>query len=386
VFGDFRATGGYANDGVNRAVGYLSSRVDIYGHLQLTPTERVLIGFTPLSAGDKRGTGVQWVDGQGSHFVNGLNPNPQTLFFEGDTRQLFPGIDTNDRKGLDFGFSIGKQQIFYQEGIMIDDNIQALGITKDSIQIPNISQDLRVTGVFGWADIRRGDNQPDHSALLYGVFSEMDTRKSIFTFDFAYVSSDNPRDLAGVQRGGDGAYFGASATQRFGELNTAFRVNASAALDQRGTAVDNGVLLFAEFSRNAPQSTNIIYANFFDAIGNYTSAARGAQQGGPLGRVGILFAAPVAGLSGSPLDSYANHAYGGAIGYQMFFDDSRKQLTLELAGKDDTNGTRQGVVAFGGQYLFAVTERTSLQFNGFVSGGEHGQLGTGASVESRTRW
>lgn len=269
---------------------------------------------------------------------------------------------------------------------MIDDNIQALGITKDTLQIPGVTQDLRVTGVFGWADIRRGDNVPDPTASLFGVFSEIDLRRNIVTVDMAYVASGNPRDLAGVQRGGDGFYFGASSTQRFGELNTAFRINSSSALESRGTAVDNGVLLLAELSRNAPASTNIIYANFFQALGNYTSAARSAQAGGPLERVGILFAAPVAGLVGSPVDSYANHAYGGAVGYQMFFDANRTQLTLELAAKDDTNGTRQGVVAFGGQYVRAITSRTSIQFNGFLSGGENRHLGTGASVESRTRW
>ena len=385
VFGDYRATGGYADDGVSKARAYISTRLDIFGHLQLTPTERVVIGFSPLSAGGNRGTGVLKVDGQRTQFVNGFDPNIKALFFEGDTRQLFPGIDANDRRGLDFGFSIGRQPIFFQEGIMINNSMQALGITKDTIQVPGLTQDIRITGVFGWTDIRRGDNLPDPTAYLLGVFTETQLRKSIITFDFAYVGSDNPRDLAGVQRGGSGVYFGASATQRFGEVNTAFRINTSSALDGRGSAVDNGVLLFTEISRNAPASNNIIYANFFQAFGNYTSAARDAQAGGPLGRVGILFAAPVAGLSGSPISSYTNHAYGGALGYQMFFDANRTQLTLELAAKDDTNGTNQGIVAFGAQYIRAVTSRTSIQFNGFVSAGENRRVGSGLSVESRTR-
>ena len=393
VFGTLQSSAGVFNDGVNPGRQYVSGRADIFGNLQLTPTERVLIGFTPLSQGPNLGTGLLHVDGQGSQFVDAFNPNIQTLFFEGDTRQLFPGIDANDRKGLDYGFSVGKQPIFFQEGIMINDNIQALGITKDSIQIPGITQDLRVTGVWGWGDIRRGDvvPVPDKSAQLLGVFTEMDTRKSIFTFDVAFVASDNPRDLAGVQRGGSGFYWGASATQRFGDINTAFRINTSTALDAKGTSIDDGALLLAEISRTMPGSNNIIYANIFGVVGNYTSAARSSQVAGPLERVGILFSPLAAGLAGSPIPSDANHAYGGAIGYQMFFGP-RRQLTLELGGKEFTRGAesvpgrRQGVVALGGQYVQGITSRTSVQFNAFVLDAQVGHFGYGAAVGTTTRW
>jgi hypothetical protein len=414
VFGDFQTSAGAFNDGVNPGRQYAAARADIYGNLQLTPTERVVIGFTPLSQGGNLGTGVLHVDGQGTSFVNALNPNVQTLFFEGDTRQLFPGIDSNDRNGLDFGFAIGRQWISFQEGIMINDNIQALGITKDTIRIPGLTQDLRITGLYGWADIRRNDTFPDHSAYLLGVFTEMDLRKSIVTFDFAYVGSDNPTDPFGVQRGGSGVYFGASTTQRFGELNTAFRINTSTALDGTGTAVNNGVLLLAELSQTMPSSTNLIYANFFATAGDYTSAARSAQVGGPLERVGILFTPLAAGLAGSPIPGDANRAFGGALGYQMFFG-LRSQLTLELAGKvgkefvnqsvialadqsmipiggqflvgrEPTSLVNQSVVALGGQYVYAITSRTSVQLNAFVLDQLNGNFGWGAAVGTRTRW
>lgn len=392
VFGDLQTSAGVFNNGVNPGREYVSGRADIFGHLQLTPTERVVIGFSPLSQGSSLGTGLLHVDGQGTQFVDALNPNIQTLFFEGDTRQLFPGIDADDRRGLDFGFAVGKQQIFFQEGIMINDNIQALGITKDTMQIPGLTQDMRVTGVYGWGDIRRGDMQPlpDHSAQLLGVFTETDFRRNIVTFDFAYVGSDNPRDWAGVQRGGSGVFWGASSTQRFGDINTAFRINTSTALDAKGPWVNDGVLLLAEISRTMPGSTDIIYANFFTSLGNYTSAARSAQVGGPLERVGILFTPLAAGLAGSPIpgDAY-NSAVGGAIGYQKFFGP-RKQLTLELAGKGftdgDIRGVKESVVAFGGQYVQAIDSRTSVQVNGFLLETSERHFGYGAAVGTRTRF
>jgi hypothetical protein len=416
VFGDLQSSAGVFNDGVHTGREYASARVDIFGNLQLTPTERVVIGFTPLSQGPNLGSGLLHVDGQGTQFVDAFNANPQVFFFEGDTRQLFPGIDSNDRNGLDFGFAVGKQWIFFQEGIMINDNIQALGITKDTIQIPGFTQDMRITGLYGWADIRRGDAMPapDHSAQLLGIFTETDFRKNIVTFDVAYVASNNPGwpsypfllngasgfnwDACGnpsfpcypfQQRGGSGFYWGASSTQRFGEINTAFRINTSTALDGTGTAINNGVLLLAEISRTMPGSTNIIYANFFAALGDYTSAARSPQVGGPLERVGILFTPLAAGLAGSPIPGEANHAVGGTIGYQMFFSP-RQQLTLELGVKDLTNGNIPGVreseIALGAQYVQAVTSRTSIQVNGFVLETQNGAFGFGAAVGTKTRW
>jgi hypothetical protein len=417
VFGSFQTSAGVIGDGLSPARQYMSARADINGNLQLTPTERIVIGFTPLSQGGNLGTGLLHVDGQGTNFVNALNPNIQTLFFEGDTRQLFPGIDSNDRNGLDFGFAIGRQWISFQDGVMINDNIQALGITKDTIQIPGIStQDMRITGLVGWADIRRNDTIPDPSAYLLGIFTETDFRKSTVTFDFSYVGSENPRDPFGVQRGGSGVFFGTSATQRFGALNTTFRINTSTALDGTGTAVDNGALFLAEFSRTMPGSTNLLYANFFATAGDYTSAARSAQVGGPLERVGILFAPLAASLAGSPIPGDANHAFGGALGYQMFFG-IRSQLTLEIGGKvgkeflnqnamaalvdpsvtlpiglqnlvvrEPGSLVNESVVAVGGQYVFAVTSRTSIQLNAFVLDQFNGNFGYGAAVGTTTRW
>jgi len=170
----------------------------------------------------------------------------------------------------------------------------------------------------------------------------------------------------------------------------------------------------AEFSRTMPGSTNLIYANFFATAGDYTSAARSAQVAGPLERVGILFAPLAASLAGSPIPGDANHAFGGALGYQMFFG-IRNQLTLELAGKvgkealnqsmvalvdpsmlvpglqnvlarEPTSLVNESVVAFGGQYVFAVTSRTSIQLNAFVLDQFNGNFGYGAAVGTTTRW
>ena len=262
---------------------------------------------------------------------------------------------------------------------MINDTVDAIGITRDTIVIPGVTQDMRATALFGWGNINRDNNVLDEDALLFGLFTETDLRRSTIELDAAFVTSDNAL-------GGDALYLGAEATQRIGLFNTTFSVNTSTAFENDGAAADDGVLLFSQVSRTLPYSDNFVYGNFFWGIDNYSSAARGPTAGGPLGRVGILFAAPQAALAGPALSNRADHAFGGAIGQQMFFNNERTQFTVELAGRKDTDGTEQGAIALGGQLIHALDNRSSLQVDTFVSGNEHRRIGSGARMELRTRF
>jgi len=378
VFGDFRSSIGHYSNGAAESRQYWANRLDLFFNVKLTPTERILIGFSPLTKGGDH-TGLLHTSSDGLEFNNALNVYPTALFFEGEFGEIFPDLDPDDNKGLDFGFSIGRQPIFFQEGQMINDTIDAIGLTRDTIIIPGLTPDMRATLLFGLHNIRRNDNRLDDGSFLFGLFTETDLRKSTVNLDGAYV-------VSGDRQGGDGLYLGASATQRLGHFNTSFRVNASAALERRGAAVNDGVLLFSEISRTATGSHNLFYGNAFWAIGNYTSAARDKGTGGPLGNVGLLFAAPAVSLGGSALSNQASYAVGGAIGHQMFFNEDRTQLTVELAGRKDTDGSQQGEVAFGAQLLHALDNRSSIQADGFVSAGENRGAGTGFRLELRTRF
>lgn len=379
VFGDFRSTIGHFDNGIDESRQFWSNRLDLFFNLKLTPTERILLGISPLSKYRLLHTGYLNRKSTGTQFVDGLNADLWTFFFEGEFGEIFPNLDPFDEKQLDFGFSIGRQPVFFQEGIMINDSIDAFAVTRDTIMIPGVTPDLRLTGLFGFNNVGRDNNLTDQSAYLLGVFTEMDLRKSTINLDAAYVISDR-------SNGGDGLYLGASAIQRIGLYNTAFRVNASIAIEETGPVVDNGVLLFSEISRTVTRSENIVYGNAFLAIENYSSAARDRNVGGPLGRTGILFAAPMASLSGAPLSNRADSAFGGAIGYQMFFNHELTQLTLEVGGRKDTNRIGAGVIAVGGQFLHALNNRTSLQIDAFISGGENRDFGSGARAEIRTRF
>ncbi len=378
VFGDYRTSIGHFANGNTKSRQYWANRLDVFVNLKLTPTERILLGFSPLSDGGNH-TGLLYTDADGLEFNNALNPYITTLFFEGEFGEIFPNLDPDDTKSYDWGFSIGRQPILFQEGIMINDSIDAIGITRDTIVIPGLTPDMRATALAGLHNIRRNNNVLDHGAMLFGLFTETDLRKSTVNLDAAYVLSND-------SSGGDGLYFGASATQRIGLFNTSFRVNTSTALDNRGSAVNDGVLLFSEISRTATGSNNVYYGNLFWGLGNYTSAARDKGTGGPLGRVGVLYAAPQVSLGGSALSNRADHAVGGSFGHQMFFNEDKTQLTLEIGGRKDTNGSDQGAAAIGGQLLHALNNRTSLQVDGFVSANENRRAGTGFRMELRTRF
>jgi hypothetical protein len=242
----------------------------------------------------------------------------------------------------------------------------------------DLSVDTRATALFGWGEIDRSNNQDDNGAYLVGFFTETDFRSNTLNLDFIYVF--NSDDF------GDGWYAGISSTQRIGHYNTAFRVNVSRAMDQRNAAVDDGILLFAEVSRTLPYSEDFVYATSFLSLDNYTSAARSPLVGGPLGRAGILFAAIGLGTYGTPLSNRADNTMGGALGYQMFFNNQRTNLVLELGGRTGTDGREDASVALGARLQFAIGARSLIQFDAFVAGNEGRDDGAGLRSEYLLRF
>src|SRR5208337_176334 len=75
----------------------LVDRLDIYGQLNLTATERFVVGFRPLDrevdyvpyASKRKYTEIDFQDGR---FINGTNATPSALFFEGDFGEIFPRL------------------------------------------------------------------------------------------------------------------------------------------------------------------------------------------------------------------------------------------------------------------------------------------------------
>lgn len=380
VFGTFRTAVQGFDNGV-RTNGEWANRLDLYANLQLSGTERILLGLRPLDQIDNRtgrlnfteynfsGDPIGWQD----HF----NGNLRTLFFEGDFGEIFPNLDPEDSGILDFGFSVGRQPLFYQEGMLLNDTVDAVGIIRNTL-LPPGGSDLQIAMVYAWDNIHQGNNVINSAAQFVGLFTQGDFRPSTVNFDFVGVFN--------ASNSADGVFWGLSSVQRIGHVNTSFRFLGSQALGQNSPAVDSGYLLFTELSLTPPWTHNLLYMNAFWGIDNFTSVAREPGTGGPLGRVGILFAAVGLGRYGAALSNQAQDAAGAAIGYQIFSADTRTQLILEFGGRNSTSGPDQGALAFGARFQHALGQHVVLQLDAFGAAQKKADAGWGTRFETRVEF
>ncbi len=374
VFGSFRSAVQTFDSGDADRISEWANRLNLFANLQLTGTERLLLGMEPLHIRNNF-SGYTFENGnEGSD--SEFNGRITTLFFEGDFGEIFPNLDPEDARALDYGFSVGRQEIVFQEGMLINDTIDAIGITRNSIRFPGISN-LRVTFLYGWNNIHRDDNADDGSAQLFGLFTSTDLPISTVDVDVVLVDADS--------RTGSLLAGGIGAVQRIGLINTAIRVNGSYAFDDDTAQASDGALIFGEVSWTPEDTHNIAYVNGFVGIDEFSSAARGPTAGGPLGRTGILFAARGLGRFGAPLGNGADDSLGAAIGYQMFFDDKRRQLVLELGGRKDTGGGSDSA-AIAARVQQAVGRRLVLTLEAFGALKESEDLASGARLESLVKF
>ncbi len=374
-----------------------ANRLDLYGNLQLSGTERLLVGIRPFDdgvfarPGKARYTGANFTpsDGKEGWVDNRFNGRITTLFFEGDLGQIFPNLDPFDRKELDIGFSVGRQPLLYQDGIFINDDMDAIGITRNSF-LPKGGSNLQITAVYAWSQINRGDGINHDDPGLLGLFVNTDLGRTTWNLDTAYVLGSGAH--------GDGVYAALSATQRIGHLNTTFRVLGSKALESHAatgssplstdgngsSAVGTGVLLFSEISWTLPWSKDLVYFDGYWGIDRFTSAARGPDRGGPLGRVGILFAEQPIGRYGSALSSNPERSVGAALGYQKYLNSTlRKQIIFEVGGRAPTDSSPTSAAAAGARFQQAFGHHTVLQLDAFGALNEAKGFGYGGRVEFR---
>ncbi|MGR9012089.1 MAG: hypothetical protein ACU83U_00445 [Gammaproteobacteria bacterium] len=306
-----------------------ANRLDLLANIRLTGTERILIGMRPLDK-DGQFAGYDFEANNNSRWKDkALNMDIQTLFFEGDLGEIFPGLDPNDNGYTDIGFAVGRQQLNIQDGFMINDVVDSVGLVFNGLQFPGAAY-WKITALYGWNELNRHNNKEDLSARLYGLFNEIEFLSSTVNFDVATVTSDH---------NDDGLFLGLSSVQRIGFLNTTFRVNSSIPLQQESVQMREGTLFFTELSFTPHGTADLAYVNAFLGIDQYSSAARGPSNGGPLGRTGILFAAVGLGAYQPALSNNADRSVGGSVGYQMLFNGGWQQVILELGGRQSTSAT-----------------------------------------------
>lgn len=354
----------------------LVGRLDLFGNLQLSGTERLIAGFRPLDRDGRFTSYVLSSDLPGAEedeAVDELNGELTSLFFEGDFGEIFPNLSRDDFTPTDIGFSVGRQPLLFQEGLLINDSIDGIGLTRNTLQ-PHGTSNFRATLFWGWNEIGRNAttgsgiaNREDGGAQLYGLLTSTDLLRSTVDADLVWVRSKVRGGDGGPETatGGDLAAGGISFVQRIGKAATSFRVLGSYALDDTAETAD-GLLLFSEASWSPPYGHDHLYVNGFWAMDEFVSAARGPATGGPLGRAGINFAAVGLGRYGAALSSRARDVAGGALGYQRFFDHTRKQLLVELGARIGTADEVSDSVATTVRYQAALGRRFVVVVDGFV--------------------
>jgi hypothetical protein len=379
-------------------------RLDLFGNLYLTQTERAVIGISPFNEegrftsftflNEVGGEPVMVVNEDGDlvepdDFQEELNIRITTLFFEGDLAELFPKLDWDDSSPLDYYLSVGRQALSFQDGMLINEDIlDMVGLTRANMKVSNFVN-TRVAAVFGWGDVNRHSgfsgaafracddllaagaggigNCRDDSALLFGLFTETDTRKRTVELDAMYVLADDET--------GDGVYAGLGTTQRIGEYNNTFRIVGSYPVGEETAFNRAGVLIHNQFGFTPHHTHDWVYVNLFGGIGNFRSAARGPATGGPLGQTGVLWAAVGLGRFGAALGNQADESVGGSIGYQKFFGKARRQQLIFEGGGRYTYGSFdeedafplfvQDIAAGAASFATAVGRRGVVTLTGF---------------------
>lgn len=363
AFGTLRtALQTYDRDNAEGQVTEWANRLDLFGNYSFSTTERLVVGFRFLDD-DGDFTGYRFSEHGDDRYVDGFNFEPQTFFLEGNLGEIFPSLEPEVLRKRDWAFSLGRQPLNLQDGILVNDNIDAIGITRHNTFVAGASC-ARFSAYFAFNEVHRNDRVRDNNAKLAAFSACFDYPKQTIETDLVYVYGDDTT-------GGDGLYLGVGQLRQFGYWNSNLRVNASFALDGETAAIDNGVLISEEFSRVMRHNHDILSFNVFAGFDRFTSAARDPSTGGPLGGFGgLLYRAVGIGSYGAPLSFEEENIFGAAVGYQHFFDEfSEKQIAVELGGNGSLDNPEEDTTSFGlaVQYQQRINCSSLVSLGGFVA-------------------
>ena len=386
VFGQKRTAIQYIdNSRPQDPVAEWANRLDLFGQLNLSGTERFVLGLRPYDEEEitrREFGGYDFNNGRG---IDAWNAEFQAFFFEGDFGEIFPRLDPYDSVLLDFGFSVGRQALLAQQGLLInEDMIDAVTVTRNTLNGHGLLN-LRMTGVYAWNRVSRSSSlggQPasrfDPSSKMVALLTESDFYRSTVNADVVYTYGD--------EQFGDMVAFGVSGIQRIhgyhNTYNTSLHLLASFPTEETTPFAEQGELLFAQTSWTPHHTEDLVYLNAFLAIDQFTSPARGPLTGSPLGQTGILIAHPGLGSTGPPLGVRTNNTAGALVGYQLFFEHTRRQLIWEIGGHKEYEGPEnRGALGTILRYQQAYGQHTILVLDGFVGKQEGVNVSSGARAE-----
>jgi hypothetical protein len=355
VYGDWRTAVAFNNNN-GKEIAQIATRLNIDVDFKITGTERLHAFFTPIQEDNNKFTRFELGGGNSDdRFTGQFDPNPQTLFFEGDVGSLYSGY-TGREAGFDLPFAVGLFPLFLQNGIWANDAILGGAVTlpaRNSAALGLSNFDVTFFTAFDNidnADLKKADGKADrHNANLYGVTTFIDALSGYIEAGYGLVQGRGDQD--GVLE----HYFTAAYTRRYADtLSNSTRLFANFGDDSRGNG--DGFAIISENSLiTGLPSTLLPYANVFVGFGNPKPLVDG-NGAGILKNVGINFETDA--LTGYPkLDDTGSNTWGGALGLQYLFNLDQ-QLVFEVATvqpfADDGIGTRYAQYGFGVRYQIPI--------------------------------
>ncbi len=348
VYGDYRAAAAYVDNG-GESVGKLANRLNLDMDLKLTATERIHAFVDPFTNGNTF-TSVVYGDGD-TQFVNGLNGNFQTFFFEGDLGAMSGGVMGIDPP-FDMPITFGRIPLLFQNGIWMEDNL--LGA---AFAIPARNSPFLDWSNYDWTFFASVDEVTspafgvdDSLANVFGSHIFIEAYKGYLEVGYAYLDDHTGQGL-GYHN------IGISFQRRyFNFVSNSLRCIINAGQDPlSGVKTADGVLFLSEntFLTESPYY-KLPYANFFLGLDRPQSVARNANAQGVLRNTGINFESD--NLTNYPtLDATGNDVYGAAVGIDLLGQGFTHQLIMEAAvlqvlGDDPLRNARGDQYALGVRY------------------------------------
>ena len=353
IYGDWRTAVAY-NQNNGKEIAQIATRLNLDVDLKITGTERIHAFFTPLQDNNSF-TRFEFGGGDADErFNDELDPEPQTLFFEGDFGSLYSGFSGTEAS-FDLPFTVGLFPLFLQNGIWANDAILGGAVTLPARNSPALglsNYDITFFAAFDDVDnastFANGKFDNDN-VNLYGVTAFIDAFSGYIETGYGFVQGYDDKD--GLEQ----HFLTAAYTRRYANtLSNSTRVFANFGDNNRGGG--DGVAIISENSLiSGLPSTLIPYANFFVGFGDPQPLVDG-NNAGILKNVGINFETDA--LTGYPkLNDTGSDAWGGALGLQYLFNLDQ-QLVFEVAmvqpfGDSDV-GAQDSQYGFGVRYQVPI--------------------------------
>lgn len=351
IYGDWRTAVAF-NRNNGKEIAQIATRVNLDVDLKISATERLHAFFTPFQEDNVKFTRLEFGGADGNDKFNfEFDPEPQTLFFEGDAGSLYSGF-SGEESSFDLPFTVGLFPLFLQNGIWANDAILGGAVSlpaKNSAALGLSNFDVTFFAAFDNIDnanLIKDDGKADrHNANLFGVTTFIDAFSGYIEAGYGLVQG------TGVQDDLLQHYVTAAYSRRYANTIS----NSTRAFANFGETPDgdgDGVAIISENSLiTGLPSTLLPYANLFVGFGNPRPLADG-NGAGILKNVGINFETDA--LTGYPkLDDTGSNALGGAIGLQYLFNLDQ-QLVFELATvlpfENDGIGAQDPQYAVGARY------------------------------------